>query len=83
MPTNPNRAFKNKKHEWHPGTMMTGGQMYTIEQMCTKHDISLIALTTRALGFRKKAKDLTVIDAACCIAIAGVWENYRRIGEEP
>jgi len=82
MPTNPNRAFKNKRPEWRPGTMMTGGQRYTIEQMCTKYDISLIALTTRALGFRKKTKDLTLLDAARCIAMASVWENYRRRGDE-
>lgn len=83
MPTNPNKAFRNKKPKQMLGSMMTEGQRYTIERMCIKYDISLIRLTTRTLGARKRTKELTVLDAARCIAMAAVWENYRRIGEEP
>ncbi len=82
MPTNPNKAFRNKKPKQMLGSMMTEGQRYVIEQMCIKHDISLIALTTRAIGFRKKTKELTVLDAARCIMMGSVWENYRRAGYE-
>lgn len=73
MPINPNKAFKdtskNPESIYKPGTMMTEGQRALIERKCKEHDVSLIRLTTTALGFRKKTKQLTHEDAARCITI--------------
>ena len=80
---NPNQSFKDLELKGYDGMMMTEDQRTIIERQCKEHTISLIALTTRALGYRKKTGDLTHIDAARCIMMAGVWENYRRIGAEP
>lgn len=75
---NPNNAFKGKSVR-----MMTESQRVIIERQCKKHGISLIALTTKTLGKRKKTKDLTHLDAARCIAKGSVWENLRRAGDVP
>jgi len=83
MATNPNKAYKDLELKGYDGMMMTEDQRVIIEHQCSEHNISLIRLTTRALGYRKKTKDLTHVDAARCIMMASVWENYRRIGEEP
>ena len=83
MPTNPNKAFKDLELKGYDGMMMTRDQRTIIERQCKEHDISLIRLTTRALGYRKRTRDLTHTDAASCIMMASVWENYRRAGDEP
>ena len=83
MPTNPNSAFKDLEFKGGPDVMMTVAQRTIIERQCEEHSISLIRLTTRALGHRKKTGDLTHTDAARCIMMASVWENYRRAGDEP
>lgn len=80
---NPNQSFKDLELKGYDGMMMTEDQRIIIERQCKEHTISLIRLTTRALGYRKKTRDLTHTDAARCIMMAAVWENYRRIGEEP
>jgi hypothetical protein len=84
---NPNKAFKatfkDPELRYKAGKMMTEDQREIIERLCNQHDISLIRLTTRTLGFRKKVQALTHIDAARCIMIAAVWENYRKRGDEP
>ena len=79
MPINPNETFKAKGQI----KMMTEDQRIIIERQCKEHNISLIRLTTRALGYRKKTSYLTYTDAARCIRMASVWENYRRMGDEP
>lgn len=73
---NPNNMFKGKSVR-----MMTEDQRAIIERQCKEHGISLIALTTKSLGKRKKTKDLTHLDAARCIMTAGVWPNLRRAGD--
>ena len=79
MPINPNETFKAKGQI----KMMTEDQRVVIERQCKEHNISLIRLTTRAFGYRKKTSYLTYTDAARCIRMASVWENYRRMGDEP
>ena len=81
MPTNPNKAFADLELKGYDGMMMTEDQRIIIERQCEEHSISLIALTTKALGYRKKTKDLTHIDAARCIMMAGVWPNFRKPGD--
>lgn len=73
MSINPNKAFKdtskNPESTFGSGTMMTEGQRVFIEKQCKKHGVSLVRLTTTALGFRKKTSQLTHADAARCIMI--------------
>jgi len=79
MGINPNKIFKSKCHT----KMMTEDQRVIIERQCKEHNISLIRLTIRTFGYRKKTSYLTYTDAARCIRMASVWENYRRVGDEP
>jgi len=77
---NPNQSFKDLELKGRDGMMMTEDQRVIIERLCNKHVISLIALTTRVVGYRKKTRDLTHVDAARCILMASVWPNLRKAG---
>jgi len=83
MDTNPNQAYKDRELKGGDGVMMTEYQRVIIERQCKKHNISLMRLTTRALGYRKKTADITHIDAARCIMMGAVWGNYVTAGYEP
>ena len=59
----PNVVFKGKAVR-----MMSADQRIICEKQCQAHGISLLTLTTKALGKRKRTRDLTHLDAARCIA---------------
>ena len=80
MQIDPNNAFKEDRH---PVRMMTEDQRVIIERMCKKHNTSLITLTTKIFGQRKKTKDLTHLDAGRCIYILSAWGNLKKIGDVP
>jgi hypothetical protein len=78
----PNQAYKDRELKGGKNVMMQHGQQAVLAHLCSKHNISLMTLTTRTLGHRKKTDDLTHTDAARCILLAQVWQNRRDAGLE-
>jgi len=77
---NPNQAYKNRSRGAESKTMLTGGQRYTIERQCEKHNILFSDLASRIGVPNKELKNLTPIEAAHCITVASVWDNLRKLG---